>query len=367
MAQKPLTDAQCREAIDAVRKYGSVDVAANNLNVPRGTLHNRYRQALVRFREADTRATNHQAATAARAEDAAALSRGLPFEREWSVWMSEVGMLKDRYAGPARPKPKIGRLKVVAAGDFHVPFHNRGALARMIHQDGDADLLILGGDFGDAYSASTFTKYQTVDFLEEMAGQTAVMQVLSETFPTVKYLRGSNHPDRYEKRLREQLSKDLVAAIQYMTGGILAPDLALCKRFPNVEVCDWKTPDGEDVSWLMREGDVLVSHAEKYSKVPGAALRAVDEWIDDNKGHLGMDTFRAVVQFHTHAMAILPWRSDRLLVEPGCMCNIHGYQLGSRVAGRPQRLGYVVMELVDGKLDVNSVRLRWLDGVADAA
>lgn len=367
MGQKPLTDEQCRDAIEAVRKYGAVDLAAQQLGIPRGTFQNRYRQGLRRFREADTRAVNHQAATALRQEDADALSRGLPFEREWSVWMSEVGMIRDRYAGPAKPRATVGRLKVVAAGDFHIPFHNRAALARMIQQDGDADVLVLGGDFGDAYCASTFTKYESVSFHEEMAGMTAVFQVLSETFPVIRYLKASNHMDRFEKRLREALSKDLLEAIMSMTGGNLSPDLALCKRYPNIEVAEWKTPSGQSVPWLMSLGDVLYSHAEKYSRVPGSALRTVDEWLDDFSGHLGLDGYRAVVQFHTHAQALLPWRSDRLLIEPGCMCDVHGYQLRSKIGGRPQRLGYAVLEMVDGKIDVNSVRLRWLDGIADAA
>ena len=363
MAAKPLSDEQCRAALELVRQHGSIDKAARHGDVNRGTLTHRYQEALKRFREADFRPTNYQAAVAAAKEDADTPSRGLPFEREWATWMSEVGMVKDRYAGPAKPRAQIGRLKLIAAGDFHAPFHHRGALARMIQQDGDADMLVLGGDFGDAHCASTFVKYQHVSFHEEMAAMTAVMQTCSETFPVIKYLRGSNHPDRFEKRLRESISKDLLDAVMSMTGGVLAPDIALVKRFPNVEVCNWTTPDGHEVSWLMNVGDVLFSHAEKYSRMPGSALRGVEEWLDDNSGHLGLDSYRAVVQFHTHAMALLPWRSNKVLIEPGCMAQVQGYQMKSKISGRPQRLGYAVMELVDGKLDVNSVRLRWLDGV----
>jgi hypothetical protein len=351
MATRPVTDEQCREVLAAFARHGSDTAAAHSLGLPRGTFVNRLARA--RQRLADINVTSDL--------DPPDHSRGMPFEREWETWMREIGMAKDRYAGPARPRAKVGRLKVVAAGDFHAPFHHKGALARMIQQDGDADICVLGGDFGDAHCASTFTKYEHIGFHEEMAAMTAVMQVLSETYPTVKYLRGSNHPDRFEKRLRESISKDLLDAVLSMTGGVLAPDLAMVKRYPNVEVCDWQTPTGERVSWLMNVGDVLFSHAEKYSRVPGAALRFVHEWLDDFSGHLGLDDFRAVVQFHTHAQAQIPWRSNQLLIEPGCMCLVHHYQLRSKLGGRPQRLGYVVMELVDGKLDVNSVRLRWLD------
>lgn len=294
-------------------------------------------------------------------EDRQAIPVGLSFEREWSVWMKHIGMAKDRYAGPAKSKARTGRLRVVAAGDFHIPFHDRDALATLCAREKDADILLIGGDFGDAHCASTFTKYEHVSYEEEHAGKVLVLQQLSETFPIVKYLKGSNHTDRFEKRLRENLDKDMLDAIMSMTGGILNPDLALVKRFPNIEVAGWKTPGGEEVSWFTMIGDVIFSHAEKYSIVPGAAVRKIEEWFDDFGATLGLPKVRAIVQFHTHAGGLFPFKSDMFLIEPGCMCRVHKYQLGSRIGGRPQRKAYLVMDLVDGALDVNSIAIRWLD------
>ena len=285
----------------------------------------------------------------------------LPYEREWQAWQKHIGAARDRYAGPAKAKARNGRLKVVAAGDFHIPFHSREALATLLTLEKDADVLLVGGDFGDAHCASTFTKYEHVSYEEEHAGKTLVLEQLSQTFPIVKYLKGSNHTDRFEKRLRENLDKEVLAAVMSMTGGLLNPDLALVKRFPNVEVAGWTTPTGQEVTWLTVIGDVAFCHAEKYSRVAGATLRGIEEWIDDFSMTLGLPKLRAIFQFHTHAAGVFPYKSDMLLVEPGCMCQTHSYQLGSRIAGRPQRLAYAVMEFVDDKLDVNSVRLHWMN------
>lgn len=293
--------------------------------------------------------------------DGDAIPKGLPFEREWAKWQELIGAIRDRYAGPARKKAQNGRLKVVAFGDTHVPFHNKTAIARMLVSEKDADVAVIGGDFTDSYAFSTFTKYQRVSFHDEFAPATLLMEQFSETWPIVKYLRGSNHKDRFEKRLRESLDTDMIDAILTMTGGVLEPDLVLTKRFPNVEVANWQTPDGSAVNWLCVVGDVLFSHAEKYSRVPGAALRSVEEWLSDFSAKLGLPKIRLVVQFHTHAAAWIPWRADMLLVEPGCLCETHQYQLGSKIAGRPQRTGYLTFELVDGKVDLNSVRPRMLD------
>src|SRR4051812_27228526 len=66
------------------------------------------------------------------ADERQAIPTGMTYEREWQVWLKEIGAARDRYTGPAKPKARTGRLKVVAAGDFHVPFHDRAALAALI-------------------------------------------------------------------------------------------------------------------------------------------------------------------------------------------------------------------------------------------
>ncbi len=284
------------------------------------------------------------------------------YHEAWAQLEKAIGKTKERYAGPAKAKPTGKRIRICSAGDFHVPFHDREAVAELIAKEsGRTDVLVLGGDFGDAHSASTFTKYEHVSFTDELAESTVCLEALSSAFPRIQYLRGSNHMDRVAKRLREQLDKDLVDAILYMTGGELSPDLVLAKRYPNIEIACWETPNGERVPWLMVVGDVAFSHAEKYSITPGAATRKIEEWLDDFSGALGLPTIRAVVQFHTHAMSLLPWRSDKVLIEPGAMCRTQGYQLGSKIGGRPQRVGYVTFELEGGRIDFDSIRLRWLN------
>ncbi len=135
----------------------------------------------------------------------------------------------------------------------------------------------------------------------------------------------------------------------------------LLKRYPNVEIGDWTTPEGARVGWLTVIGDVVFSHAEKYSIVPGAVLRKVDEWITDYAGELGLPPIRGVVQFHTHSQGLFPFKADKVLLEPGAMCRTHGYQLGSRLGGRPQRTGYATFDIVEGRMDYESIRPKWIN------
>lgn len=354
MAQKPLSKADLQAALDAVTTHGSITAAARALALPYATLQGRYREARSGRleRPEPTEAHSPEAIRAPLAS----------YDDAWSQLERAIGVAKDRYLGPPQARPTGKRIKVVACGDFHIPFHDREAVAELIAREADtADVLCIGGDFGDAHNASTFTKYESVPFTEELAESKAVADLLSQSFQKIEYLRGSNHMDRVAKRLREQLDTDLVDAILYMTGGELSPDLVLMKRYPNVRISCWETPQGQKVPWLMVIGDVAFSHAEKYSVTPGFALRKVEEWLDDFGGTLGLPPIRAVVQFHTHAMSLLPWRSDKVLIEPGALCKTHGYQLGSKIGGRPQRVGYATFELEDGRIDFDSIKLRWLN------
>lgn len=356
MAQAPLSRDVAQQAIEMVAKHGTVTKAARAMGISRQTLDSRCKRAQqLAEMPPPVEAPPEQIREPLRSYDEA-----------WVQFSAALGIAKDRYRGPAKARPTGKRLKYVAAGDFHVPFHDKAAVAELIAREApDTDVLVIGGDFGDAHSASTYTKYDDVPFTDELAETKVCADHLSEAFQKILYLRGSNHMDRVEKRLRGSLDPNLVAAILFMTGGELSPDLVLMKRYPNVTIACWETPAGQRVPWLMVIGDVAFCHAEKYSIVPGATTRKVEEWLDDFSGALGLPPIKAVCQFHTHAMSLLPWRSDKVLIEPGAMCLTHGYQLGSRIGGRPQRVGYVTFEMEDNRIDVNSIRLRWMNRGAE--
>lgn len=356
MATRALSDDLAQQAVDAVEAHGSVTKAAEVLSLPRGTLTHRWnegrRRGLRPFGGVPPQTEQ---------EAVEAIPDAFPYEDAWRVWEKHIGVITSRYQGPQRRPVKQGRMRVVAAGDFHCPFQNQEAVARLIAREGPtADVLVIGGDFNDGYAVSRFTPSKRSTFEDELAGCTHTLERLSEAFPRILYLKGSNHADRYEKRIREHLSPDLVQAILYMTGGILSPDLALVKRFPNVEIASWKN-GAREYPWFCVLGDVIFSHAQRSSRVPGTSLRGVHEWLTDFEHILGLPRFRAVCQFHTHTQTYFPYKSDSVLIECGAMCEVPEYSTSDRVAGRPQRTGYTTFDLVDGCIDMDSIRLVWLD------
>lgn len=288
------------------------------------------------------------------------LPRG--YESQWLAWQKTIGQAKDRYAGPCKRPVEIGRQKIVVASDFHAPFHHAEYVAEMFERERDADLLIVGGDLQDFYAVSRFVKYETVPFEEEMAAVTLLLEQMSERFPRVLVVEGNHDRPRFEKQLRDRLSEDMVKVVTYLAGGNLSVIAAAASRFPNIKMAKNRVDGRFDVGWYVQVNDLIVSHMEKYSTVAGSTLRGVEDWFSNFERVIGLEKdWKVIIQAHTHAGAWFPYKADRLLVESGCLCRTHGYQLTPRAGGRPQRQGYVTLEQRDGKTDVNSVKFHWLD------
>jgi hypothetical protein len=78
------------------------------------------------------------------------------FEESWKKWQETIGMMRDRYRGPAKPrKKKSNRKRILVIPDLHIPFHDPEMVAAMLAKEaGNVDLAICIGDIGDAYSHS---------------------------------------------------------------------------------------------------------------------------------------------------------------------------------------------------------------------
>lgn len=285
------------------------------------------------------------------------------FEQAWAQWSRTIGMMREHYKGPRIAKANAKRKnvqKILVIPDLHAPFHEPALFAKMIARETDVDRAICIGDLSDSYALSTFTLYRSIGFAEEWASVTACMQAISEAFPVVEMVIG-NHDARLEKRLRERLNLDQIEAVKFLTGGVLCPITALAQRFPNVKIARHDVPGGETVDWFTICGDAWLGHPEKYSRIPGAAVRAVEDWLSDHEDDLGLGRFRLIVMGHTHTWSQFPWRGRQLLVETGSLCQMQGYQVKPKIGGRPQIRGYLTFEQTDGRTDLNSVKFTWLD------
>jgi predicted phosphodiesterase len=355
MPAPPLSRADAQAAVDALAAAnGNQRAAADLLKMPVNTFRSRLNRAKAILAEFAPAEQIREPLTS--------------FEEAWAQWMKAIGMAKDRFREPKVSKTDALRerkRKILVVPDLHAPFHEPEMFAAMLDAEKDADHVICIGDLGDSYALSRFEKYERMPYRDEWASVNLCMQELANRFPSVEIIIG-NHDARLDRQLRLRLTEDMVDAITFITGGTLCPITAMARRYPNVTIARHETPSGRSADWFTTVGDAWLGHPEKFSRVPGSALRGVEEWIADNERAMGFDQYRLIVMGHTHQMSWIPWRAGRLLVECGCLCQQQGYMLSPRVGGRPQRRGYLTFIQHDGVTDLNSVRLRWLDEEAVA-
>jgi predicted phosphodiesterase len=271
------------------------------------------------------------------------------------------------YDKPRVPAPK--REKVLVFGDTHAPFVRWDQLAKVIEREKDAHRVVLMGDLDDGYAISRYVKYDRVPYMQGIAGAKAVIETVSERFPNVDVIEG-NHDSRLKKALYTSLAPDVIDAIKFLTKGNLSPIAAVCAEYPNVRVAgrDLTSPsqtsgklETKTIGWLHQYGNVVFTHAERFSKVSGQAAEAVANHLALYRKVFKLDPFRVVIQAHTHQLAWRPWGSDGLVVESGCLAHTPGYALDPACKGVPQRNGYVTFEMVNGRVDIGSVRPHWLE------
>ena len=289
------------------------------------------------------------------------------YDAAYAILTHAIGEAESRYTGPARSRHDADSdtLRIVVASYIHIPFHDTRAIGRMIAGTRDRDLLVLAGDIMDTYSLSRFVRYRQVPIDTEIAAVKVFLETVSAHYPRVLIVEGNHDRPRLEKQLRTRCNDDnLMAALEVLTGGNFSLVRACARHLPNIEFAVNEV-NGYRVRWFTQVGDCLISHAEKFSKVPGSALRQVDDWFTDQHDMLDLAPWRVLIQAHTHQLSRLPWRANKLMMESGCLAQTQGYHLDPRISGRPQRLGYITLTQHHGKTDINSAREWWIDAADD--
>lgn len=277
------------------------------------------------------------------------------YDEAWTQFAKAIGMARDRYRGPCKRAPAPDGRTVTVLSDLHIPWHDPVILADVIARESkQTDLLVIAGDFSDAYSLSRFLLYDWMPFRDEWAQVVATMDHLSAAFPSILLLVG-NHDSRLEKQLRSRLTADMVEAVSWMTGGTLCPLTMLAARYPNIAVAKHTLPSGRTLDWLTTVGDVCICHPEAFSVVPTGAARKVEQALATKAEEWGIEGCRLIIMGHTHQRSDIPWREKRL-IEPGCLCLTQGYQTTPRIGTTTQRRGYCRFWQDDhGRTDFNAV------------
>ncbi len=228
------------------------------------------------------------------------------------------------------------RERIVLASDIHAPYHRQDLLAEIVANEADdTDVLIIGGDISDSFSKSHYVRYkQHFSDREEFAAVRGVLQFLSENFRRVIVLRG-NHDERLKKWLMMTLHLTCgeVELLNYLaqTAGALEfnladPISALAVGLPNVEIAPLVTHGYADYSFFYQHGDLIVSHAERFSIIAGKAADQSARWFRDKAIPMGIvQPFNVLAQSHTHQYAQYYGDGGVWMFETGCLAATPDY------------------------------------------
>lgn len=267
---------------------------------------------------------------------------------------SKLDDLRDRmldvsrdHAVTSETVAKRANIKVLVLTDLHVPFEQRDVIEHALTNHGDAKILVIGGDFFDAYSVSKFRKSKAILFRWEYEIVVEWVRIFSGMFEQVILVSG-NHERRVQRYVSDNLGnmlhglvhddplKAVADGLDYGSDG----KLTKLHNFENVIYEGY--PRGD----YARVGQLVVAHPDSYSSVP---MRTT---INYAQALLGLESYQCLILGHTHAMGELVWR-NKLLMESGCCCLPLEYTFATgKIASLPQTYGYAVSHLdQDGNVD----------------
>jgi hypothetical protein len=269
----------------------------------------------------------------------------------YKKWIGDTNPLRP-------PKAKSNkRKKNLVLNDIHAPFHNEEALLCALRTHADADECWVAGDVLDLFCVSRYPKSrQDFSLVEEFQSGQAVIRLLAETFPVVRVLHG-NHDERYLKFLvAKNIPPDVLEFMRMAYPHALSPLAKICADYPNVHMMEPKTVDFATFSFVHQLGDCVLSHAEKYSKLPSRAAHDVVHWLMNSGRTMGIvKDFRLVIQAHTHQGAKVWTDFGIVAIEAGCLARVPDYAGNPKLMGaRPGVLGYTVVIQENGISDINN-------------
>lgn len=252
--------------------------------------------------------------------------------------------------------------KIVVTSDWHGHLYNKAALDHLIAEHAaNTDILVIGGDFTDGYSISSYLKGKRVDLLDEYRACSELLEILSFHFKRV-VMFGGNHDFRWERQvvsqvpiearafIGEPLLKRLVKKDVYKDANWIPGD-----GYENVELI---LDDEGQIAWWWNYKSLLCAHSEKYLTGAGVVAEKTETFF---RRKLGLSP-QVVVCAHTHRLNIR-YTPSCIYIEGGCMCVEGDYgKMHPALKYSEQRCGYTVVTMIDGKV---SPSLTYLEAIED--
>lgn len=234
--------------------------------------------------------------------------------------------------------PVNADIKIVSISDIHIPFYNEHVIEKVLAEAEDADVLVVNGDFLEAYSVSSWPKNKTIMLRHEYEMGMRLLKEFSRLFPKVVLTRG-NHEDR----LKRYFSSNVDPNVSFLVSNDLLDrmskgyDFNENGEFEKMHELDNVFYTKGPLSWQVQIGKCIFAHPSGFSRI---SMRTATNVAQAFAGR-GAD-FEAIVIGHTHQQGSVI-NDNRLIIEQGCACIPLDYEGDPKSLYTGASYGYAVI------------------------
>lgn len=274
---------------------------------------------------------------------------------------NELRMMVQNYErrnGLLQGKYEAGKERVLIFSDLHIPDHNEEMILDIVKKHSKATLIILNGDILDCKAVSSwFDEHISILDYEMIKAHELLTKIRNITKAKIVLVKG-NHEQRvnnhYAKNAKVMGTSVVETEILYKlaTGfEIKDPDAPKSRRIfkavSNVEYSEARS---------FVYGDLLCNHPSTFRKQNMGTVKIMWEEKLKNKYR----DVNVVICGHTHQLGLIHYEDGKVLIECGCTCNPASYADQDDRPYKIQQYGCVYLEMKDGKVDIESIKLNYL-------
>ena len=265
-----------------------------------------------------------------------------------------------KYYQNKNKEPKKFDKSVMFINDVHAPYERTDLLDIIRKHRDEIDTLVIGGDFLDCHSISSFNKIDTFSLKDEVVYGYNLLKKIRTVLNNgqkIIMIKG-NHEDRYYKNICKMNEKDLQTFINpellemYTEGFKLYID-GKKKVFEPIEGLIYIP------HWYAIIDGIIVCHPLTFSQCKGKMLENVAQHFINKK----ID-FDLAVMAHTHkySAGCVERFAGKYIIENGCMAHAQSYSDTGKTAYAPQSYCYTIVKYNKGeKISLNNCRTYMLD------
>lgn len=252
---------------------------------------------------------------------------------------------------------------VMIINDIHAPFEREDLLEIITKHANEIDTLVIGGDFMDCESISSFPKINRTSLTEELVYSYNLMKKIRKILNNgqkIILIKG-NHEDRLKMMISKMHEKDLQKFINpnilemFIDGFTIYEDNKKIK-YDGIEGITYIP------HWYVNiDNKIIVSHPRDFSSVDGKMCEKISEYFLNQH-----EEFEVLIFAHTHKYSQMKVsrRQGVYVVENGCLCKNHEYASTGKLGFTPQDYCYSIIKYNnDEDINYNNIKVYHLDEI----